>query len=126
MYGRAPDAPGRADSEDERGAIGENFCQPPPLLLPRSRALAEPPELPNLGADAEFELPRASESLSGLFPGLWLERWIPLFERTFEPALERTSERVLALPFPGLATSRLFPIALLFAALVAPRDEKKC
>src|SRR5271169_4375838 len=102
---RPADSPDLPDSEDDRGAIGENFCQPP-LLPPLSRALADPPELPDLGADAEFELPRVSEPLSGLFPGLWLERWSPLFERTFEPALERASERVFALPFPGLATSR--------------------
>lgn len=97
---RPADPPGPADSEDERGAIGENFCQPPPLLLPLSRAAVEPPELPGLGADPEFELPCVSE--------LWLERWNPLFE----------------LVFPGLAT---FPVDLPFDPVaVVPRAEKKC
>ena len=88
------------DSADERGAIGENFCQPP-LLLPLSRALVEP-----LGLDAEFEfeLPRVSEPLSG-----------PLLFLAF------------VLVFPGRAISRRLPVNLLSDAAVAPRDdEKKC
>jgi hypothetical protein len=35
--------------------MGENFCQPPPLLLPLSRVGAEL-VLPGLGADPPFEL----------------------------------------------------------------------
>jgi hypothetical protein len=91
------------DSEDERGAIGENFCQPP-LLPPLSRAVVELPELPALDAEPAFELPRVSEP--------WLERWYGLFELA-EP------------PFPGLAVS--FPVDRPFdAAAVLPRAEKKC
>ena len=84
-------------------------------------------ELPGLDTDPEFELPRVSAP--------WLERWIALFELG------------LNLPFPGRATSRLFPVDLpscrlafeicdcprsedseddRVAAAVAPRDEKKC
>jgi len=48
-----------------------------------------------------FALPRVSDP--------WLERWYGLLE--FEP------------PFPGLATSRLFPVD---APAVLPREEKKC
>jgi len=59
---------GRADPEDEREGIGENLCQPPPLLLPFSRAGVEPLQLPVLGADPEFELPRVSALLSELWP----------------------------------------------------------
>jgi len=116
MDGRPAGSP-RFDSVDERGGIGENFCHPPPLLLPR--ADIEPPELPGLSPDPEFELPRVSE--------LWLKRWNPLFE----------------LVFPGRATARPFPIDRLFCRLrfeicdcprsdergavaVAPRAEKKC
>jgi hypothetical protein len=73
------------DPEDERGCIGENFCQPPPLPLLLARADIEPPELPGLGAEPQFELLRGSE--------FWLKRWDPLFE----------------LVFPGRATSRPFP-----------------
>ena len=87
------------DSEAERAGIGENFCQPP-LLLPPSRAVVDP-----LGLAAEFELPRAS--------ALWPKRWDPLLDPMFE------------LPFPGLETSRLFPVDLPFIPL-APRAEKKC
>ena len=57
---RPADSPGLPDSEDERGGIGENFCQPPLLLLPLWRVDVEPPELPGLSADPEFELPRVS------------------------------------------------------------------
>jgi len=64
MEPRPADSPGLPDSEDARGGIGENFCQPP--LLPPSRPDVEPPELPGLDADPEFELPRASEPLSVL------------------------------------------------------------
>jgi len=61
----SPDLPDSdlPDSEDDRGGIGENFCQPPLLLF--SRPDVEP-ELPGLDADPEFELPRASEPLSVL------------------------------------------------------------
>lgn len=67
LYGLAPDAPGRADSEDDRGGIGVNRCQPP-----LSRVVVELFELPGLGAETAFELPRDSE--------LWPKRWNPLFE----------------------------------------------
>jgi len=80
------------------------------LLLPLSPADIEPPELPGLGADPEFELPRAS--------GLWPKRWDPLFEVLFDLMFE--------LLFPGLATSRPFPVDLPFDAFVALRAEKKC
>jgi len=120
---RPADPLGLADSEDERGGIGENFCQPPPLLPPLSRTDVEPPELPGLGADPEFELPRVS--------AFWPKRWDPLLEPVFE------------LPLPGLATSRPFPVdrpscRFTFetcdcprsderdAAAVVPRAEKKC
>ncbi len=73
LYPRPPEptdarpagSPGLADSEDERGGIGENLCQPP-LLLPLSRADVELPELPGLDAVPGFELPRVS--------GLWPKR----------------------------------------------------
>jgi hypothetical protein len=110
---RPADSPGlpdsRIDSEDERGGIGENFCQPP-----LSRAGVEPPELPDLGADPEFELPRVSEFL----PGFWPKRWDPLLESALKPAFE--------LPFPGRETSRLFPADLPFVSPAVPRAEKKC
>src|ERR1700675_2792546 len=62
-------AAGRVDSEDGRAGIGENLCQPPPLLLPLLRAGTEPPELPGLGADPQFELPRVSGRETELFCG---------------------------------------------------------
>jgi hypothetical protein len=97
-------------------------------LLPFSRAVVEPPELPGLGAEPQFELPRVSELLSGLLSELGLERWNPLFE----------------LLLPGRETSRPFPLDLPScrlpfetccdcprseerdAAAVLPRAEKKC
>jgi len=121
MDGRPAGSP-RVDSDDEREGIDENFCQPP-LLLPLSRAGAAPPELPGLGAEPQFELPRVSE--------FWPERWNPLFE----------------LVFPGRAVSRPLPVdpptcRLPFeicdcprpsppfddrgAVAVVPRAEKKC
>jgi len=101
---RPADSPALADDsvEDERAGIGENFCQPP------LRAAAEPPELPGLPADPEFELPRASEPVSELFSEICPERWKPPFE----------------LAFPGRAT--LFPADLPFDAVAVPRVEKKC
>ncbi len=97
------------DSEEERAVIGENFCQPPLLLI--SRAEVELPELPGRGADPEFKLPRASEPLSEFA----LECWNPPLELAFE------------LAFPDRATSRLFSIHLPFDADdVALRAEKKC
>ncbi len=105
---RPADSPDRPDSEDDRGGIDENFCQPP--LLP-SRPGDEPPALPDLDADSALELPRASKLRSELLSEVWLERWNPLFE----------------LLFPGRETSRPLPIDLPFAAvLVFPRAEKKC
>ena len=116
----------RVVSEDGRDGIGENFCQPPPLLLPLSRPVVEPPELPDLLAEPQFELPRVSARDGELFSGR-PERWKPLFE----------------LLFPGLAPSRLFPPNPPFGRLtfepcdclrpnecdavaVPPRAEKKC
>jgi hypothetical protein len=122
MDGRAAGSP-RDDPEDERWGIGENFCQPPPLPLLVARADIEPPELPGLGVEPQFELLRVSE--------FRLKRRDPLFE----------------LVFPGRATSRPFPVKppgcrLPFeicdcprpcplsndrdVAAVAPRAEKKC
>jgi hypothetical protein len=50
----SPDLPGsRLDSEDERGGMGENFCQPPPLVLPRDDVGLE---LPGLAAAPELLL----------------------------------------------------------------------
>lgn len=49
------------DSEDDRGVIVENFCQPP--LLPFARPAIDPLELPDLDADPRFELPLASDDL---------------------------------------------------------------
>lgn len=100
-----------------------------------------PPELPGLGAEPQFELPRASGRDGELFPGpadrdpaTWfgpdsLKRRNPLFELALE------------LLFPGLGTSRMFPVdlptcRLLFeicdpprsnerGAAVVPRAEKK-
>ncbi len=118
------------DSEEDRG-IGENFCQPPPLF-PLSRAGAEP-EVPGLGAEPKFELPRVCgrdiELFSGragrdpmlddpVFDDLTLDdpamvlcpvcpkRRNPLFELTVEPIFDLTFEPV----FPGLATSRPLPV----------------
>jgi hypothetical protein len=114
---------------DERGGIGENFCQPP-LLLPRSRAGVELPELPGLGAEPLLELPRVSERDGALFAGPverdpgtlfgpdWPKRRNPLFELIFE------------LLFPGLATSRLFPVnppfcRLTFEGCDCPRPNER-
>lgn len=74
--GVRPAASPLPDSAEERGDIGENFCQPPPLLLPPSRAAVE---LPGLAAEPAFELPRDSALLSEL----WFARWNPLFEPLF-------------------------------------------
>jgi hypothetical protein len=109
---RPDDSPALLDSaeEEERGAIGENFCQPP--LLP-SRAVVEPPELPGLAAESAFELPRDSKLRSEL----WLECWIPPFALTFEPV------------FPGLAPPPSRPVSADLAFDAAPvvlRAEKKC
>jgi hypothetical protein len=109
---RPPGPPGLADSEDERGGIGENFCQPPPLLLPRSRAAVEPLELIRASGRAGelFSRPVERDPATGFCPDC-PKRRKPLFE----------------LVLPGRATSRPFPIDLPFdpAALV-PRAEKKC
>lgn len=117
---RPDDSPALLDSEeeDERGAIGENFCQPP--LLPLSRVVVDPPELPGLAAEPAFELPRDSKLRSEL----WLECWSPLFELTFELALECTFAPV----FPGLAPPPSRPVSadLPLDAPVVPRAEKKC
>lgn len=71
MEPRPADSPTRPASDlpepaDDRGDIGENFCQPP--LLPFSRPEIDPPELPDLEANPEF--PRASDgrAASRLFP----------------------------------------------------------
>ena len=58
------------DGEEERGAIGENFCHPPPL--PPSLPDIELPELPGLFPEFIFELLRISED--------WFGRWNPPFE----------------------------------------------
>jgi len=116
---RPDDSPALPDSEEEeRGAIGVNFCQPPLLL---SRAVVDPPELPGLAAEPVFELPRDSKLRSELWP----ECWSPLFELTPEFMLEWTFEPV----FPGLAPPPSRPVSAdlpLDAAPVAPRAEKKC
>jgi hypothetical protein len=132
------------DPEDGRDGIGENFCQPP---LPPSRAGIELAELPGLGAEPLFELPRVSGRVGELFLGPverdcamvfcpdWLKRRNPLFELALDLKFE--------LALPGLATSRPFPVnrpagRLLFdicdcprpndrdAAPEVPRAEKKC
>jgi hypothetical protein len=103
------------DPEAERWGIGENLCQPPALPFLLSRAGIDPAELPPLGAEPKFELPRVCE--------FWLKRW--------------------ELVFPGRATSRPFPVnppacRLPFdicdcplpnerdAVPEVPRAEKKC
>lgn len=106
------------DSEEDRG-IGENLCQLPPLLL-LSRAGAEP-EVPALGAELQFELPRVSGRDTALFSGRagrdpmlddpatvcspdCPKRRNPLFELTFDLTFE--------LVFPGLTPSRPPPVNL--------------
>jgi hypothetical protein len=108
------------DSEDEREGIGENLCQPPPLLFPLSRADVEPPELPRVsGRDEELFCGPVERDPAAVFCPDWPKRWDPLFERLFELMFE--------LLLPGRETSRLFPADLLFdAAAVVPWAEKKC
>ncbi|MGA9506795.1 MAG: hypothetical protein WBV31_20315 [Terriglobales bacterium] len=110
--------------------MGENFCQPP--LLPLSRADVEP-ELPGLGTEPQFELPRASAALSEFElaefwrPELWFERSKPLFELPFPG---RTAWRLLPLKLP--VCCRVFetpdcPRSIVREAVAAvPRAEKKC
>jgi len=74
------------------------------LLLPPSRAEVEPPELPDLDAAPEFELPRASELRSELpFPNRE-------FSRPF--AIDRSFAAALILPR--------------FVAWLVLCEEKKC
>lgn len=126
--------------------MGENLCQPP-LPLPASRAGIDLVELPGLGAEPQFELPRVSGRAGELFirpvergcatvfcPD-WLKRRNPLFG----PVLDLIFE----LPLPGRATSRPFPVNLPAGRLLfeicdcprpndrdafpeVPRAEKKC
>jgi hypothetical protein len=93
-----PDSP-RPGSEDERGVIGENFCQPP-LLLPPPR---EPAELPLLAVSWLLPIERsfADLSLDDLSPD----------DLSFD-------DRVFADP--------LFNDLPFDAVAVAPRAEKKC
>jgi hypothetical protein len=123
------------DSEEDRG-IGENFCHPP-LLLPLSRAGAEP-EVPGLGAEPKFELPRVSGRDTELFSGragrdpmlddavfddpVWDDLtlddpatvcspdWPKRRNPLFELTFEFTFERIFEPVFPGLATSRPLPV----------------
>lgn len=96
---RPPDAPLRPASEDERGAIGVNFCQPPLLpLLPRE-AIA-PPALPG-----RFTAPELRPSNP---------RSPPAFDRRFEPP-----------PSRPLLNDRPFDPVPVVPRLV-PRAEKKC
>src|SRR5450631_559782 len=103
-----PIASGLAGPDDARGDIGENFCQPPPLLLPFPRALGELPELPGRGAEPQFELPRVSWRDGELFRPVERDP-APLFKLLFNPPLPGR-------PFPN---DRPFdPVAVL------PRAEK--
>ena len=116
---RPADSPDLTGSEDDRGGMDENLCQPP--LLPFARPDVAAPELP--GRYAVPELADPPKSLPATLSEVGLERWNPVFER--EPAL------LLELVFPGRESSRPFPIDLPFAtADVLPRlalwAEKKC
>jgi hypothetical protein len=94
-----PDS-GRPDEDDDRGAIGENFCHPPLLALSRA-----PVELELPGLEARFELARASEPRSEF----WFARCNPSFELVREFMPEFVFERLNAV-------ERLFaaPLALRF------------
>ncbi len=97
---RPADSPALPDSADERGAIGENLCQPPLLPL-LSRAGVEPPELPDLVTDPAFE---------PVFPGRATSRVLPVL-----PSCRLAFETC-----DGPRADELAAVAVL------PRAEKKC
>jgi hypothetical protein len=100
-------------------------------LLPLSRLGVEP-ELPDLGAEPQFELPRGSGRAGPLFVGKverdcptlfgpdWPKRRNPLFELLFEPLFERLSQPLFELLFELLIELWLEP---LFDRLPQPLTE---
>ena len=97
----------RFDSAADRGAIGENLCQPP--LFPLVRPGIDPPELPSLDPDCALELPRSSE------PPLLHGRAPWLFPRLFP----------FDLPFDDLPFAAE-PMLPRFVPCPCPCAEKKC
>lgn len=99
----------RLDSDDERGDIGENFCQPP-LLLPLAREVDEP-----LSA---VELDRSN-------PRLVLEFELPLRDSSRPLPIELRFDElpIDALPFDDRPLAEL---PLKDRPAVVPRAEKKC
>lgn len=123
--------------------MGENFCQPPPLLLLFPRPVAEPSELLGRDAELQFELPRVSERDGELFPGPAERDPATLFCPDWPKLRDPLLELIFELLFPGLAPSRPCPVnppfgRLMFeaddcprpnerdAVAVLPRAEKKC
>jgi hypothetical protein len=116
------------------------------LLLPLLRAGIGPPELPDLGTDPQFELPRVSGregdgrekelfcGLTGRDPAIllcpafcpdWPKRWNPLFEPLFKLVFKRVFEPLFK-PVFDLAFNPVFELPLPGRAIPRPLPFETC